>query len=98
MLWLVLEFLPIGRYLYAIGANPSAAALNGIAVPRFVMGAFVTSGTLTALAGILLASKLRIGQGERRARVPPARPRRRLPRLDDDQARTGERLGHADRG
>ena len=62
LLWLVLEYLPIGRYLYAIGANPNAAALNGIAVPRFVMGAFVASGTLTALAGILLASKLRIGQ------------------------------------
>ena len=62
VLWVVLEYLPIGRYLYAIGANPNAAALNGIAVPRFVMGAFVASGTLTALAGILLASKLRIGQ------------------------------------
>lgn len=61
-LWLVLEYTPIGRYLYAIGANPTAASLNGIAVPRYVMGAFITSGTLTALAGILLASKLRIGQ------------------------------------
>ncbi|RWD32753.1 ABC transporter permease, partial [Mesorhizobium sp.] len=29
-MWLVLEYLPIGRYLYAIGANPKAAALNGI--------------------------------------------------------------------
>lgn len=62
VLWLVLEYLPIGRYLYAIGANPTAASLNGIPVPKYVMGAFVTSGTLTALAGILLAAKLRIGQ------------------------------------
>ncbi|OHV81922.1 ABC transporter permease [Ensifer sp. LCM 4579] len=61
-LWLVLEYLPVGRYVYAIGANPKAAALNGIPVRRFVVGAFVSSGTLTALAGILLASKLRIGQ------------------------------------
>lgn len=61
-LWLVLEYLPIGRYMYAIGANPTAASLNGIPVPRYVMGAFIASGTLTALAGILLASKLRIGQ------------------------------------
>lgn len=61
-LWLVLEYLPIGRYVYAIGANPKAAALNGIPVRRFVIGAFVSSGALTALAGILLASKLRIGQ------------------------------------
>lgn len=61
-LWLILEYLPIGRYMYAIGANPTAASLNGIPVPRYVMGAFIASGTLTALAGILLASKLRIGQ------------------------------------
>ncbi|MEY9102750.1 ribose transport system permease protein [Sinorhizobium fredii] len=62
VLWLVLEYLPIGRYVYAIGANPKAAALNGIPVRRFVIGAFVSSGTLAALAGVLLASKLRIGQ------------------------------------
>ncbi|TCN34060.1 ABC transporter permease [Sinorhizobium americanum] len=62
VLWLVLEYLPIGRYVYAIGANPKAAALNGIPVRRFVISAFVSSGTLAALAGVLLASKLRIGQ------------------------------------
>ena len=62
LLWFVLEHLPVGRYLYAIGANPKAAALNGIPVQRFTVGAFVTSGLLTAVAGVLLASKLRIGQ------------------------------------
>jgi ribose transport system permease protein len=62
VLWLILEYTPVGRYLYAIGANPKAAALNGIPTRKFVMGAFITSGTLTALAGVLLASKLRIGQ------------------------------------
>ena len=61
-LWLALEYLPVGRYLYAIGANPKSAALNGIPVQRFTMAAFVASGTLTAVAGVLLASKLRIGQ------------------------------------
>ncbi len=61
-LWLILEYTPMGRYLYAIGANPKAAALNGIPTRKFVVGAFVTSGLMTALAGVLLASKLRIGQ------------------------------------
>jgi ribose transport system permease protein len=61
-MWLVFEYTPIGRYIYAIGANPKAAALNGIPVRRFVIGAFVSSGVLTAVAGVLLASKLRIGQ------------------------------------
>jgi ribose transport system permease protein len=62
VMWLIFEYLPIGRYLYAIGASPKAAALNGIPVRKFVIGAFVASGVLTALTGVLLASKLRIGQ------------------------------------
>ncbi|MCW1920723.1 ABC transporter permease [Rhodobacter sp. KR11] len=61
-LWVVLEYTPMGRYLYAIGANQRAAELNGIPTRKFVIGAFVASGVLTALAGVLLASKLRIGQ------------------------------------
>jgi ribose transport system permease protein len=62
VMWIVLEYLPIGRYVYAIGANPKAAALNGIPVRRFVIGAFIASGVLSAVAGVLLASRLRIGQ------------------------------------
>ncbi len=61
-LWIILEYTPVGRYLYAIGANQRAAELNGIPTRKFVVGAFVTSGLLTALTGVLLASKLRIGQ------------------------------------
>lgn len=62
ILWVVLEYTPVGRYLYAIGANQRAASLNGIPTRKYVIGAFMCSGTLTALAGVLLASKLRIGQ------------------------------------
>ena len=62
VLWIVADYLPIGRMLYAIGANQRAAALNGIRTRRFVIGAFVTSGLLGAFAGIVLAAKLRIGQ------------------------------------
>jgi ribose transport system permease protein len=62
VMWVVLEFTPVGRYLYAIGANQKAAELNGIPTRKFVVGAFVASGTLAGIAGVLLASKLRIGQ------------------------------------
>jgi ribose transport system permease protein len=62
LMWVVLEYTPVGRYLYAIGANQKAAQLNGIPTRKFVIGAFMSSGFLTALAGIILASKLRIGQ------------------------------------
>jgi ribose transport system permease protein len=62
VMYIALEYTPMGRYVYAIGANPKAAALNGIPVRKFVIGAFICSGFLSALTGVLLASKLRIGQ------------------------------------
>jgi len=62
VLWLVSEHTPLGRALYVIGSNPKAALLNGIALQKHVLLAFVTSGVLSALAGVLLASRLTIGQ------------------------------------
>jgi ribose transport system permease protein len=62
LLWLVSAYTPLGRYLYAIGANPRAAELNGISTRRYVMFAFMTSGFITAIAGVVLASRLRVGQ------------------------------------
>jgi len=62
VLWLVTEYLPIGRYLYAIGANPRAAELNGIARRRLTILSFVASGILVSIAGILFASRFAIGQ------------------------------------
>lgn len=62
VLWLVFDYLPLGRFVYAIGANPRAAALNGISVRRYVTLTFVTSGVITAFAGVVLASQLQIGQ------------------------------------
>lgn len=62
LLWAVTEFMPLGRALYVIGANPKAAELNGLSVRRHVMGAFVASGLLSGFAGVLLASRLQIGQ------------------------------------
>ncbi len=61
-LWLVTEFTPLGRALYVIGANPKAAQLNGISVRKHVMGAFIASGALSGFAGVMLASRLQIGQ------------------------------------
>ena len=57
IMWAVLEFLPVGRYLYAVGANPAAARLTGI--PRRICVAMVmtSSGVLAAFAGILLAAR-----------------------------------------
>jgi ribose transport system permease protein len=61
-LWICFEYLPIGRYIYAIGANPRAAQLVGIPKSRYVVLAFAASGLITAIAGVILGAKLQIGQ------------------------------------
>jgi ribose transport system permease protein len=61
-LWIVFEFLPLGRYLYVLGASPRAAELNGISAKRYVTLGFVAAGTLASFAGIVLQSQLQIGQ------------------------------------
>ena len=47
-----------GRNLYAIGGSREAAYLAGIAVNRHLMLAYTMSGTLAAVSGVLLASRL----------------------------------------
>jgi len=61
-LWIAFEFLPVGRYIYALGSNPRAAELTGIPRGRYTVGVFVASGLLTAVAGIALAARLQVGQ------------------------------------
>jgi len=45
------------RELYAIGSNPDAAALAGVPVKRRVFTAFVISGSLAGLGGVLFLSE-----------------------------------------
>jgi rhamnose transport system permease protein len=46
-----------GRELYAIGSNPAAARLAGIPVAKRIFTAFVISGAIAGLAGVLWASE-----------------------------------------
>jgi len=54
----LLHWTRAGRNFYAIGGSREAAYLAGIAVSRFEFLAYVISGALAALAGILLGSRL----------------------------------------
>lgn len=49
----------LGRHIYALGGNPEAAALSGVNVKRITFTVFMSMGFLTALAGMLFASRLR---------------------------------------
>jgi len=48
----------LGRHIYAIGGNPDAAELSGINVNRLIYVVFGSMGMLSALSGILFASRL----------------------------------------
>jgi len=48
----------IGREVYAVGGNETAARLAGVAVDRIQVGVFVLSGFLAGLAGVLLTARL----------------------------------------
>lgn len=58
---LLLSRTVYGRWLYAIGLNPRAAAISGVPVARAVTWAFVLSGLLAAVASILYTGRLETG-------------------------------------
>jgi ribose transport system permease protein len=62
VLWVVFDYLPLGRYLYIIGDSPRAAELTGISSTTYVTLAFVASGAIAAFAGVILQAQLQVGQ------------------------------------
>jgi putative multiple sugar transport system permease protein len=48
----------LGRHIYAIGGNPEAAELSGISVKKMLYIVFGSMGMLSALSGIMYASRL----------------------------------------
>ena len=58
IVWFVLRYLPAGRKLRAVGANPRAAALTGINPGRYRIVSFTLGGTLAGIAGVVLTGQL----------------------------------------
>ena len=50
-----------GRYLFAVGSNKEAARLSGVNVDRTIYLAYILSATCAAFVGLLLASRIGIG-------------------------------------
>ena len=50
-----------GRYLFAVGSNSEAARLSGVNVNRTIYLAYILSATCAAFVGLLLASRIGIG-------------------------------------
>jgi ribose transport system permease protein len=50
-----------GRYIFAVGSNPESARLSGVRVQLIVYVAYSLSATFAAFVGILLATRIGIG-------------------------------------
>jgi ribose transport system permease protein len=55
LMWVVLHRSVYGRYLFAVGRNETAARYSGINSSLIIASAYVLSGFLAGIAGVLLA-------------------------------------------
>lgn len=58
----VLTYTDIGRNIYAIGGNNTAARLAGINLNRYIIGVYLVVGVVGGLAGVLLTARTGSGQ------------------------------------
>ncbi len=72
LIYLFLSWTRYGRYLYAIGGNIQAAALSGISTKWNLFLAYVLSGVLAALSGLLLTARIETGEANIGASFPLA--------------------------
>ncbi|HXV43285.1 MAG TPA: ABC transporter permease, partial [Anaerolineae bacterium] len=57
-----LNYTRLGRDIYAVGSNPTAAQVAGIRVQRTIFMVYLLSGLLCGLAGVLWASRFESAQ------------------------------------
>ncbi|MES0196749.1 ABC transporter permease [Mesorhizobium sp. M0011] len=60
--WFLMERTRWGRVFYAIGGNETAAHLSGAPTKAYRLWAYILSGTLASLGGLIVAS--RVGRGD----------------------------------
>lgn len=58
----ILHKTVLGRRIYAVGSNAEAARLSGVSVKRVKITAYILCGVTAAIAGIMLASRVRVGE------------------------------------
>jgi ribose/xylose/arabinose/galactoside ABC-type transport system permease subunit len=62
LFYLVLSRTTFGRYIYAVGGNPQAAALSGIPVNLIKTACFVITSVLAAVSAVILIARMNSGQ------------------------------------
>jgi fructose transport system permease protein len=59
--WYVLRETASGRHVYAMGNNPEAARLTGIATQRVLLGVYASAGVLYGIASLLSVARTGVG-------------------------------------
>ncbi len=62
LLYMFLNKTRMGRYVYAVGGNATAAQFSGINIKRVKIIVWTISGVLASFAGIVMAARLSSGQ------------------------------------
>lgn len=60
--WYLLNHTRLGRHIYALGGNEAATRLSGINVDRVKIAVYTLCGALSALAGLIVTSRLSSAQ------------------------------------
>jgi ribose transport system permease protein len=60
--YVILNHLPFGRYIYAIGGNEEAVRLSGVKVRTIKIMIYLISGITASISGLIITSKLSSGQ------------------------------------
>ncbi|MCB0022120.1 MAG: ABC transporter permease, partial [Caldilinea sp.] len=59
---IMLNNVPFGRYIYALGGNEQAARISGVNIDRVKIGVYTIAGLLSGLAGLVVSSRVGSGQ------------------------------------
>ena len=59
--WFALRETAAGRHVYAVGNNPEAARLTGIATQRVLLGVYLLAGVLYGVAALLSVARTGVG-------------------------------------
>jgi ribose transport system permease protein len=62
LMHVVLRYTSIGRNIYAVGGNDIAARLAGININRYILGVYMMTGAVAAIAGVLITARTGSGQ------------------------------------
>ena len=61
LVWFALRNTAPGRHVYAVGNDPEAARLNGIATGRVLLGVYAVAGLMYGIASLLVVARTGVG-------------------------------------